>query len=85
MAVSELSRRDATLLSVERIYQFLMDQFKNISSISFSHELKSAVEFRFSKRRQYNFVYLHLFLLNPTTQTDTLFHNTLKTYTCVNS
>ena len=46
MAVSALSRRDATLLSAEGIYRFLMVQFEKISSISFSHELKSAVEFR---------------------------------------
>ena len=64
MAVSALSRRDTTLLSAEGIYQF-----EKICSISFSHELKSAVEFRFSERRQYNIVNLHRFLLNPITQT----------------
>ena len=67
MAVSALSRRDATLLSAEGIYRFLMDQFEKIS-ISFSHELKSAVEFRLSERRQYDIVNLHRFLHNPTTQ-----------------
>ena len=69
MAVSALSRRDATLLSAEGIYRFFMDQFEKISSISFSHELKSAVEFRFSERRQYDIINLHRFLHNPTTQT----------------
>ena len=51
MAVCALSRRDATLLSAEGIYRFLLDQFEKISPISFSHELKSAVEFLFSERR----------------------------------
>ena len=69
MAVCALSRRDATLLSAEGIYRFLLDQFEKISPISFSHELKSAVEFRFSEQRQYDIVNLHRFLVNPTTQT----------------
>ena len=65
IAVCALSRRDATLLSAEGVYRFLMDQFDKNSSISFCQDLKSAVEKRFLERRQNNIVNIYRFLLNP--------------------
>ena len=65
IAVCALSRRDATLLSAEGVYRFLMDPFDKNSSISFCQDLKSAVEKRFLERRQNNIVNIYRFLLNP--------------------
>ena len=70
IAISVLSRIDATLLTAEGVYEFLIDQLEKISSISYSRKLKSVVKLRFNERRQHDIVNFHRFLLNPTPQTN---------------
>ena len=64
LAVEGLERPDATLLTSEGIFSFLLNELKNIKS-KLSLNLLKALEERIQERRQVELASLLLFLQNP--------------------
>ena len=64
LAVEGLEQRDATFLTSEGIFSFLLNELKNIKSI-ISLNLLKALEERIQERRQVELASLLLFLQNP--------------------
>jgi hypothetical protein len=64
LAAKALGRRDANLLTSEGIFEFLLNELKNLKT-KISSKLLNALEVRIQERRQVELVTLLLYLQNP--------------------
>ena len=66
LAVERLGRRDATLLSAEGVFRFILEELEKQNTF-FSAEVKQAVQKRIGQRRNQDLIGLVMYLHNPVT------------------